>query len=68
MSPRAILAIMVGLGLAMGLFLVMTLLLTTLRGEDFLSSTVLAVLGLGCMLVVARPAWAISGRILSPGE
>ncbi|MBD60094.1 MAG: hypothetical protein CL808_08250 [Citromicrobium sp.] len=68
MNPRAILAVMIGLGLAMGLFLVMTLLLSTLRGADFLSPTVLSILGLGCLLVVARPAWAIAGRILSPKE
>jgi hypothetical protein len=38
------------------------------RGPEFLSPTVMSVLGLGCLLVVARPAWAISGRIVSPGE
>ena len=55
-------AILIGLGLAMAAFLVMTLALSAVRGASFLSPTVLSVIALGCLLVVARPAWAIAGR------
>tara|TARA_B100000678_G_scaffold28426_2_gene21081 strand:- start:456 stop:674 length:219 start_codon:yes stop_codon:yes gene_type:complete len=57
-------AILIGLGLAMVVFLVMTLALSAARGPEFLSPTAMSVLGLGCLLVVARPAWGIAGRIV----
>lgn len=63
MTLRHGFAILIGLGLAMVVFLVMTLALSAARGSDFLSPTAMSVLGLGCLLVVARPAWAIAGQL-----
>ena len=68
MNLRAAFAVMTGLGLAAVIFMVMTFVLSAVRGADFLTPTVLTILGLDCLLVVARPAWAISGQIMSPGE
>ena len=68
MSARHGFAILIGLGLAMAVFLVMTLALAAARGPDFLSPTAMSVLGLGCLLVVARPAWGIAGRIFPDKE
>ncbi|WP_370176951.1 hypothetical protein [Alteriqipengyuania sp.] len=68
MSLRYAFAIFIGLGLAVAVFLIMTLVLSAVRGADFLSPTVLSILGVGCLLVVARPAWAISGQIMNPGK
>ena len=64
MTLRHGFAILIGLGLAMVVFLVMTLALSAARGPDFLSPTAMSVLGLGCLLVVARPAWAIAKQIV----
>ena len=63
MTIRHAFAAMIGLGLAMVVFLLMTLALTAVRGAEFLTPTALSVLGLGCLLVVARPAWAIAKRL-----
>ena len=63
MNLRLAFAIMVGLGLAMVVFLLVTLALMAVRGAEFLTPTALSVLGLGCVLVVARPAWAIAKRL-----
>ena len=62
MTPRAILAILIGLGL------VMTMALLAARGPDFLSPQAMTLIGVGCVLVVARPAWGIAGRVVSPKE
>ncbi|MBB3032733.1 hypothetical protein [Alteriqipengyuania lutimaris] len=63
MNLRLAFALMIGLGLAMVVFLLMTLALSAVRGAEFLTPTALSVLGLGCMLVAARPAWAIAKRL-----
>ena len=68
MSIRTGFAIMIGLGLAMVAFLVLALALRAARGEEFLTPQAMTLIGVGCLLVVARPAWAIAGRILSPKE
>ena len=68
MTPRAILAILIGLGLAMIAFLVMTMALLAARGPDFLSPQAMTLIGVGCVLVVARPSWSIAGRVVSPKE
>ncbi|GAB5347420.1 hypothetical protein [Alteriqipengyuania sp. 357] len=68
MTLRHGFAIMIGIGLAMAVFLIMTLALTAVRGSDFLSPTVMSIVGLGCLLMVARPAWAIAGRFFPDGE
>ena len=64
MTLRHGFAILIGLGLAMGVFMVLSLSLVAARGADFLSPTAMGVLGLGCLLVVARPSWAIAKRIV----
>ena len=68
MTPRAILSILIGLGLAMIAFLVMTMALLAARGPDFLSPQAMTLIGVGCVLVVARPAWGLAGRVVSPKE
>ncbi len=68
MTPRAILAVMIGLGLAMIVFMVLSLALVAARGADFLSPQAITLIGIGCVLVVARPAWGIAGRVLDPKE
>lgn len=68
MTLRHGFAILIGLGLAMVVFLIMTLALSAARGADFLSPTAMSVLGLGCLLVVARPAWSIAGRLFPDQE
>ena len=49
-------------------FLVMTMALLAARGPDFLSPQAMTLIGVGCVLVVARPAWGIAGRVVSPKE
>ena len=68
MTPRAVLALLIGLGLAMIVFLIMALVLFAARGEDFLSGQAMALVAIGSVLVVARPAWGIAGRVVSPRE
>lgn len=68
MTLRHGFAILIGLGLAGVVFLVMVLALAAARGPDFLSPTAMSVLGLGCLLVVARPAWGIAGRLFPDQE
>ncbi len=68
MKLRYAFACLIALGLAVAVFLIMTLALSAARGADFLTPTVLTILGVGCLLVVARPAWAISGQIMSLGK
>ena len=68
MKLRYAFACLIALGLAVGVFMIMTLALSAARGADFLTPTVLTILGVGCLLVVARPAWAISGQIMSLGK
>ena len=68
MTPRAVLAILIGLGLAMIAFLVLTMALLAARGPDFLTPQAMALVGVGCVLVVARPSWGIAGRVVSPRE
>lgn len=69
-TTRHGIAILIGLGLAMAVFLIMTLALSAARGPDFLSPTAMSILGLACLLVVARPAWGIAKRLLpdSPSD
>ena len=68
MKLRYAFACLIALGLAVAVFMTMTLALSAARGSDFLTPTVLTILGVGCLLVVARPAWAISGQIMSLGK
>ena len=65
MNLRHGFAILIGLGLGLAgvAFLIMTLALSAARGPEFLTPTAMSVLGLGCILVVARPSWAIAKRI-----
>ena len=62
MSIRTGFAILIGLGLAMVAFLVLTLALRAARGEEFLTPQAMTLIGVGCLLVVARPSWAKIGR------
>ena len=63
MSIRTGFAILIGLGLAMVAFLVLTLALRAARGEEAMT-----LIGVGCLLVVARPSWAIAKRIVPDKE
>ena len=67
MTLRHGFAILIGLGLAGVAFLIMTLALSAARGPEFLTPTAMSVLGLGCILVVARPSWAIAKNIVPDG-
>ena len=68
MSIRTGFAIMNGLGLAMVAFLVLALALRAARGEELLTPQAMTLIGVGCLLVVARPSWAIAKRIVPDKE
>ena len=58
MTPRAILAVMIGLGLAMIVFMVLSLALVAARGADFLSPQAITLIG----MVVLGVVWLRAGR------
>ena len=61
---RLLFAVMIGIGLAMVVFLIMIVALTAIRDAEFMTPSIYGIVGLGCALIVARPSWAIAKRLV----